>query len=101
MGLEPHAPAEKKVPRKPGGAAGITVIEDEISQGTDAGQRADRRIVDDRAGALTFHLPQFVLHTAPHASQVVRHAQPVDYPLHSGDLVGTIDAVDRMRRPCY
>ena len=35
-----------------------------------AGQRTDRRVVDDRAAALAFHLPQFVLHAAPHAAQV-------------------------------
>src|SRR5438094_2881791 len=49
--------------------------------GTDtgiAGQGADRRVVDDRAAALAFHLPQFVLHAAPHAAQVdPDHAVPV------------------------
>src|SRR5437868_5366809 len=35
-----------------------------------AGQRANRPVVDDRAAALAFHLPQFVLHAAPHATQV-------------------------------
>src|SRR4051812_18155705 len=35
-----------------------------------AGQRADRRVVDDRAAALALHLPQLVLHAAPHATQV-------------------------------
>src|ERR1700761_2444909 len=36
--------------------------------GTDtrvAGQRADRCVIDDRAAALAFHLPQFVLHATP------------------------------------
>src|SRR6266536_6188234 len=43
-----------------------------------AGQRADRGVVDDRAAALTFHLPQFVLHATPHAPQVdPDHAVPV------------------------
>ena len=43
-----------------------------------AGQRADRGVVDDRAAALAFHLPQFVLHAAPHAAQVdPDHAVPV------------------------
>ena len=35
-----------------------------------AGQRADRRVVDDRTAALAFHLPQLVLHAAPDAAQV-------------------------------
>src|SRR6516164_1570723 len=49
--------------------------------GTDtrvAAQRADRCIVDDRAAALALHLPEFVLHTAPHATQVdPDHAVPL------------------------
>jgi hypothetical protein len=49
--------------------------------GTDtgvAGQRANRRVVDDRAAALAFHLLQFVLHAAPNAAQVdPNHAIPV------------------------
>src|SRR5205814_5796437 len=49
--------------------------------GTDtrvAGQCADRCVVDDRAAALAFHLPQFVLHAAPHAAQVdSNHAVPI------------------------
>src|SRR5215207_414476 len=35
-----------------------------------AGQRTDRGVVDDGAAALALHLPQLVLHAAPHAAQV-------------------------------
>jgi hypothetical protein len=35
-----------------------------------AGQRADGRIVDNRAAALSFHLPQLVLHATPHALKI-------------------------------
>src|SRR5262249_15187344 len=35
-----------------------------------AGQCADRRIIDDGAAALTFHVPEFVLHATPHAAQI-------------------------------
>jgi hypothetical protein len=48
--------------------------------------------VDDRAAALTFHLPQFVLHATPHAPQVDSdHAVPVP----AGAVGG------RGRTPCY
>ena len=43
-----------------------------------AGQCADGGIVDDRATALTFHLPQFLPHATPDAPQVdPDHAIPV------------------------
>src|SRR4051812_34514150 len=43
-----------------------------------ATQRAHGRVVDDCAAALTLHLPQFVLHAAPHTSQVDSdHALPL------------------------
>src|SRR5581483_6414587 len=49
--------------------------------GADTGvtrQRTDRCVVDDGAAALAFHLPQLVLHRAPHAAQVdPDHAIPL------------------------
>ena len=43
-----------------------------------AGQRPDRRIVDDRSAPLTFHLPQFVLHAAPYTTQIdSNHPVPI------------------------
>src|SRR5438270_6409306 len=89
-GVDPDAPLDVFQSRRPRQADHAVLGGDVGADPGVAGQRADRGVVDDRAASLALHLPQLVLHAAPHAAQVdPDHAIPL--------VAGTVGGRDALR----